>query len=55
MRGGVVNAPYVVFLLLTGRAGRTTPVPYGPAMLVAALAAIVFTCNAAPGTVAYWM
>jgi len=36
----VVNAPYVAFLLLTGRAGRTTPVPYGPAMLAAALAAI---------------
>ena len=37
----LANAPIVGFLLLTRRAGRKTLVPYGPAMLIGALGAIV--------------
>jgi leader peptidase (prepilin peptidase) / N-methyltransferase len=38
----VVNLPFVFSLLIAGRAGRKTPVPYGPAMLSAALVAVIF-------------
>ncbi len=37
----IANAPILLGLIATGRAGRKTLVPYGPAMLVGALAAIV--------------
>ncbi|WP_018221981.1 prepilin peptidase [Salinispora pacifica] len=37
----LVNLPLVGVLLVTGRAGRRTPIPYGPAMLGAAIAAVV--------------
>ena len=37
----VMNLPLVVALLATGRAGRRTPIPYGPGMLAAAVAATV--------------
>ncbi|WP_309227091.1 prepilin peptidase [Micromonospora thermarum] len=37
----LVNLPLVAGLLVTRRAGWRTPVPYGPAMLVAAIAAMV--------------
>lgn len=37
----LANLPFVLSLVVRGRAGRRTPVPYGPAMLVGALAAAV--------------
>ncbi len=37
----LVNLPLVIGLLVTGRADRRTPIPYGPAMLVSAIAATV--------------
>ena len=37
----LVNAPVVIILLASGRAGRRTAVPFGPAMLTGALAAIL--------------
>lgn len=37
----LVNLPLVIGLLVTRRAGRRTPVPYGPAMLAAAIAAML--------------
>jgi len=37
----IVNLPFVLTLLLAGRAGRRTSVPFGPALLVAALIAII--------------
>ncbi|NIL41945.1 prepilin peptidase [Salinispora arenicola] len=37
----LVNLPVVIGFLVAGHAGRRTPVPYGPAMLVAAIAATV--------------
>ncbi|SCL15535.1 leader peptidase (prepilin peptidase) / N-methyltransferase [Micromonospora rhizosphaerae] len=37
----VLNLPLVIGLVIAGRAGRKTAVPYGPAMLVAAIAATV--------------
>lgn len=37
----LVNLPLVVVLLVSGRAGRRTPIPYGPAMLSAAITAMV--------------
>ncbi|MDT4985992.1 MAG: leader peptidase (prepilin peptidase) / N-methyltransferase [Micromonosporaceae bacterium] len=39
----VVNLPLVIGLLVTGRAGRRTAMPYGPAMLLAAVLSIVGT------------
>jgi leader peptidase (prepilin peptidase)/N-methyltransferase len=39
----LMNLPLVMALLVTGRANRKTPVPYGPGMLAAAVAAIVLT------------
>ncbi|MGR6322744.1 A24 family peptidase [Micromonospora soli] len=37
----VLNLPLVIGLLMAGRAGRKTAVPYGPAMLVGAITATV--------------
>jgi leader peptidase (prepilin peptidase) / N-methyltransferase len=37
----ILNLPYVLALLMTGKAGRTSSAPYGPAMIAGALAAIV--------------
>lgn len=37
----LLNLPLVIALVIAGRAGRKTAVPYGPAMLVAAIAATV--------------
>lgn len=37
----LLNLPLVIGLVIVGRAGRKTAVPYGPAMLVAAIAATV--------------
>lgn len=39
----VVNLPLVIGLLIARRAGRKTPVPYGPAMLAGAVVALVLT------------
>jgi leader peptidase (prepilin peptidase)/N-methyltransferase len=39
----LVNAPVVLALLLLGRAGRRSRLPFGPALLVGALLAIVVT------------
>ena len=39
----LVNAPVVLTLLLLGRAGRRSRLPFGPALLVGALLAIVVT------------
>lgn len=39
----LVNLPLVIGLLIVRRAGRRTLVPYGPAMLAAALLAVVLT------------
>jgi leader peptidase (prepilin peptidase)/N-methyltransferase len=37
----LANLPLVLGLLITHRAGRKTPVPYGPAMLAGALLAVI--------------
>lgn len=37
----VVNLPLVIGLVIAGRAGRKTPVPYGPAMLTGAVGALL--------------
>jgi leader peptidase (prepilin peptidase) / N-methyltransferase len=37
----VVNLPFVLGLLVAGRAGRRTELPYGPAMLAGAMLALV--------------
>jgi leader peptidase (prepilin peptidase) / N-methyltransferase len=37
----LANLPLVLGLLITRRAGRKTPVPYGPAMLAGALLAVI--------------
>ncbi len=37
----LLNLPLVISLVIAGRAGRKTAVPYGPAMLAAAIAATV--------------
>lgn len=37
----LVNLPLVIVLLVTGRAGPRTPIPYGPAMLGSAITAVV--------------
>jgi leader peptidase (prepilin peptidase)/N-methyltransferase len=39
----LVNLPLAVGLLVTRRAGRRTPMPYGPAMLAAAVLALVIS------------
>nr|WP_308042581.1 A24 family peptidase [Micromonospora sp. PLK6-60] len=39
--GPLVNLPLLIVLLITRRAGRRTAIPYGPAMLVAALTVVV--------------
>jgi leader peptidase (prepilin peptidase) / N-methyltransferase len=39
----LVNLPFLVVLLVTRRADRKKPMPYGPAMLLAAVLAIVLT------------
>jgi len=36
----LINGPVAVFLLVTGRAGRRRPIPFGPALLAGALLAI---------------
>jgi leader peptidase (prepilin peptidase) / N-methyltransferase len=36
-----VNLPFILGLLVARRAGRKTPVPYGPAMLAGAVAAVI--------------
>jgi leader peptidase (prepilin peptidase)/N-methyltransferase len=36
----VINGPVAIVLLLTGRAGRRKPIPFGPALLAGALIAI---------------
>jgi leader peptidase (prepilin peptidase) / N-methyltransferase len=41
----LLNGPVVIALLLTGRVNRKSTVPFGPAMLVGALLAVL--CNAA--------
>lgn len=38
----LVNLPLVIGLIVTRRAGRKTVMPYGPAMLAAALVALIF-------------
>jgi leader peptidase (prepilin peptidase) / N-methyltransferase len=39
----VLNLPLVLGLLATGRAGRGTSVPYGPALIAGAIAAVILT------------
>jgi leader peptidase (prepilin peptidase)/N-methyltransferase len=39
----LVNGPVAVVLLLTGRAGRRTALPFGPALLVGALLGVATT------------
>ncbi|MEU8816335.1 prepilin peptidase [Actinoplanes sp. NPDC048796] len=39
----LINGPIAGFLLLTRRAGRRQPLPFGPALLAGALAAIITT------------
>ncbi len=39
----VLNLPLVLGLLATGRAGRDTSVPYGPALIAGAIAAVALT------------
>jgi len=36
----LINGPIALFLLVTGRAGRRRPLPFGPALLVGALLAL---------------
>jgi leader peptidase (prepilin peptidase)/N-methyltransferase len=39
----LINGPIVLFLLVSGRARRRTPLPFGPALLVGALVAVATT------------
>jgi leader peptidase (prepilin peptidase)/N-methyltransferase len=39
----LINGPIALFLLVTGRARRRTPLPFGPALLVGALVAVATT------------
>ncbi len=45
----LVNLPFVIGLLVTRRAGRATQVPYGPAMLAAAIVALPLSDRWPPG------
>jgi leader peptidase (prepilin peptidase)/N-methyltransferase len=39
----LINGPVAVFRLVTGRAGRSTALPFGPALLLGALVAVTAT------------
>jgi leader peptidase (prepilin peptidase)/N-methyltransferase len=36
----LINGPWALFLLVTRRAGRSTALPFGPALLIGALLAV---------------
>jgi leader peptidase (prepilin peptidase)/N-methyltransferase len=39
----ILNLPLVLGLLVAGKAGRRTSVPYGPALIAGAIAAVILT------------
>lgn len=45
----LVNAPVVITLLLAGKVGRKSAVAFGPAMLIGALLAVVFSTGSSIG------